>query len=147
MPSTPLAPLFAITRLHASCIFCLSQIFSNRSFCQSFDNALEFTSSLFCKHVNTFCLFSRSALPSTTQSHKVSCLLFAMFTFSLNVYSPFKFEPSSIAVLSTMLSADFSQFVVTTVLPAYETSRGKPRFFPSIYLPHLRCKFRVDFGL
>lgn len=26
-------------------------------------------------------------------------------------------------------------------LRVHETSRGKPRFFPSVYLPHLRCGF------
>ena len=54
-----------------------------------------------------------------------------------------KFSPSRDACnpLSTMASADFSSFVVTTasysVSTADETSLGTTRFFPSIYLPHL----------
>ena len=54
-----------------------------------------------------------------------------------------KFSPSRDACnpLSTMASADFSSFVVTTasysVSTADETSLGTTHFFPSIYLPHL----------
>ena len=55
------------------------------------------------------------------------------------------FDPSRF--LGTMVSADFSQFVVTTDFSAYETSRDKPILFPRPTCPVYTIGLRLPFGL
>ena len=55
------------------------------------------------------------------------------------------FDPSRF--LGTMVSADFSQFVVTTDSSAHETSRDKSMFFPRPTCSVYAIGLRLPFGL
>ena len=137
-PSTPGAPLFALTLLKALFRLFLSSIFSRSS-----GSALSLSFHISLNDLDTLACPLCSALSLCKQSLS---LLFSIISvippFSVILEIPID---SVLHISATMTSADFCMFnnasrhcLLLSRLPM-QTSSGTHTFFHSIYLPHLPC--------